>query len=261
MIITSKPRAWWRSCGGRRGTQPRTPAAALGRTHDDARGAARLRVLEQRRGSRRSIERHRLRAQRLRQPQDGDAAVAVGLGEAQKPQRLDVDDGPLGIERIRHPLARAHELLGLRVRARQRRESDRPAMRARAPLRRQRARGGLHPVRNAAQRDLPQRHEILLAEEALDRRRHLIGDVDLAGVKPRDEIVGRQVDQLDVVGLVEHLVRQGLALPHAGGLVDEIVQALEMLDVDGRPDVDAGLRAAPRRPASASGAAAPDRRR
>ena len=55
------------------------------------------------------------------------------------------------------------------------------------------------------------------------------------------QVVGRQIDQLDVVGLVEYLVRQGLALPHAGRLVDEIVQALEVLDVDRRPDVDAGV--------------------
>ncbi len=78
-------------------------------------------------------------------------------------------------------------------------------MRVRARSGWQRARGGLHAVRDPAQRDLAQRHEIRLAEEALDGGRRFIGDVDLAGMQPRDQVVGRQIDQLDVVGLVENV--------------------------------------------------------
>ena len=37
------------------------------------------------------------------------------------------------------------------------------------------------------------------------------------------------------------MVGQRLALAHAGDLDDQIVEALEVLDVDGRPDVDAGV--------------------
>ena len=37
------------------------------------------------------------------------------------------------------------------------------------------------------------------------------------------------------------MVRQGLALLHAGGLHDEVIETLEVLDVDRGPDVDAGL--------------------
>ena len=198
-----------------------------------------MRVFQEGRGSRRAIQGYGLRAQGLREAQHGDAPVAVGFGEPQKSQSLDKDDRPLRIERVRHPLAGAHELLRLRIRTDGDENPIAGDARARA-LRLQRTRGGLHAVRDPAQRDLPQRHEILLAEEALDRGRHFIGNVDLASTEPCDQVVGRQIDQLDVVGLVENLVGQGLALPDAGRLVDEIVQALEVLDVYRRPDADAG---------------------
>ena len=149
---------------------------------------------------------------RFAEPTHGDPPVAVGVGEAQKSQRLNINDGPLGIERIRHPFACAHQLLRLRVRPHGDENPVAGDAGASSLRRRQRTRGGFHAIRDPAQRDLPQRHEILLAEEALDRRRHLVGNVDLAGMEPRDEVIGRQVDQLDVIGLVEHLVGQRLAL-------------------------------------------------
>ncbi|MGY4302649.1 hypothetical protein ACVWXN_010744 [Bradyrhizobium sp. i1.4.4] len=48
-----------------------------------------------------------------------------------------------------------------------------------------------------------------------------------------------KVDQLDRIGAVEDRVRHGLAHPHMGDLGDDVVQALDMLDVDGGVDVDA----------------------
>ena len=73
------------------------------------------------------------------------------------------------------------------------------------------------------------------------RRADFFRHVDLAGVQAREQIVGRQVDELDLVGLVEDAVRHRLALLDAGDLRDQIVQALEMLDVERGPDVDAGV--------------------
>ncbi len=67
-------------------------------------------------------------------------------------------------------------------------------------------------------------------------------DVHLAGLESRQQVVGRQVDQLDFVGLVEDPVGQRLALPHAGDLRDHVVEAFEMLHVDRGPDVDARLQ-------------------
>ena len=55
-----------------------------------------------------------------------------------------------------------------------------------------------------------------------------------------DQIVGRQIDHLDVVGPVENAVRHGFAHPDAGDLGDDVVQALDMLDVERREDIDAG---------------------
>src|SRR6266850_1994011 len=53
--------------------------------------------------------------------------------------------------------------------------------------------------------------------------------------------IGRQVDQLDVVGLLEHRVGHRLAHHHPGDLRDDVVERLEMLDIHGRVDVDAGV--------------------
>ncbi len=67
----------------------------------------------------------------------------------------------------------------------------------------------------------------------------LLGDVDLALPQPLDQIVRREVDQFDRVGAVEHRIRHGLAHPHMGDLGDDVVEAFDVLDVDGGVDVDA----------------------
>ena len=53
---------------------------------------------------------------------------------------------------------------------------------------------------------------------------------------------GVEIDQLDRVGAIEHGVRHGLAHAHAGDLGDDVVEALDVLDVDGGIDVDAVLQ-------------------
>ena len=55
------------------------------------------------------------------------------------------------------------------------------------------------------------------------------------------QLVGRQVHQLDLVGPLEHGVRHRLAHDDAGDLRDEVVEALEVLDVERGVDVDAGV--------------------
>ena len=115
-------------------------------------------------------------------------------------------------------------------------------------------RGGLDAVRHPAQRELAQRDQVALAEETVDRARAFVRHVDLAGLQTREQLVGRQVDELDLVGLVEHAVGHRLAQTHAGDLRDDVVQALEVLDVDASCRRRCPRRAAPRRPASASDA-------
>jgi len=75
-----------------------------------------------------------------------------------------------------------------------------------------------------------------VADGALGLRR----DVDLALAQALDEVLGRQVDELDLVGALEDLVRQGLAHPDARDLRHHVVEAFEMLDVERGVDVDAG---------------------
>ena len=69
----------------------------------------------------------------------------------------------------------------------------------------------------------------------------LLGHVDLALPQALEQVVGRQVDQLDLVGSLEDRVGHGLAHGDAGDLRDDVVQALEVLDVERRVDVDAGV--------------------
>ena len=55
-------------------------------------------------------------AERLGEPQDLDAPVAVALRHAHQARGLHVHHDPLGIERVREAPAGAHQLLGLRIR-------------------------------------------------------------------------------------------------------------------------------------------------
>ena len=64
--------------------------------------------------------------------------------------------------------------------------------------------------------------------------------VDLAGAQPGDQRLGREVDEHDLVGLAEDAVGQRLPHPGPRELGDLVVERLEVLDVDGREDVDAG---------------------
>ncbi len=58
---------------------------------------------------------------------------------------------------------------------------------------------------------------------------------------PSPERLGTHVDELDLVRPAHPRVRHRLALGHPGDRVDDIVDAFEMLDVDGGDDLDAGI--------------------
>ena len=73
----------------------------------------------------------------------------------------------------------------------------------------------------------------------LQRALGLLGNVDLALLEALDQVVGGEVDELDGIGAVEHRVRHGLAHANMRDLRDDVVEALDMLDVDGGVDVDA----------------------
>ena len=104
--------------------------------------------------------------------------------------------------------------------------------------------GGLPPrfdvFGDFSQGELAQRAEVLEPEEVDQRDVGSLLRVDLAGFEALLQRFGREVDEHDLVGLVEDVVGEGLADADLGQLEDRVVEALEVLDVDRRDDVDAG---------------------
>ena len=151
----------------------------------------------------------------------------------------------LGRDEREHPLG--HGLSAERVEARPRGGTRRPR-----PPRAARARG----ARTASRGGRSSR-----ARVGAVRR------IDLAGAEALLERLGREVDEHDLVGLVQDAVRERLADAHAGELGDLVVQALEVLHVHGRDDVDArrehlvDVLVALRRSAGRGRSCAPARRR
>src|SRR6202165_2403514 len=90
------------------------------------------------------------------------------------------------------------------------------------------------------ERDLAQRCEVTGSEEVGERRVDLLGRVDVAMAHALAQRLGRDVDELDFVSIVENLVGEGLAHGNAGDVLGEILDRLEVLDVDGGDHVDAG---------------------
>ena len=56
-----------------------------------------------------------------------------------------------------------------------------------------------------------------------------------------DEVLHGQVEVHDLVGVLEEAVGDGLARDDIGDAPDQVVEALEVLDVDGREHVDPGI--------------------
>src|SRR6185437_10598433 len=95
------------------------------------------------------------------------------------------------------------------------------------------------PIGGAAQRQLAQRRQIAGSEEVLGRPPRRLRHINLAFVEALDELVGREIDKNDVGGRLQDPVRNGLAHGDAGDARDDMGEALEMLDVERRPHVDA----------------------
>ena len=96
------------------------------------------------------------------------------------------------------------------------------------------------PLRGPPQRELTQSGQVAGLEIVPGCPFGLMRHVDLALVQALDQIVRGDVDDFDVVGLVENAVGHGLAHPDAGDSCDDIVEALDVLDVQRRVDIDAG---------------------
>ena len=96
-------------------------------------------------------------------------------------------------------------------------------------------------VGHPQQCQLPQGREVAGAEVVGEGGVDLLGGVDVAVRQAPAQSLGGHVHQLDLVGGPDDLVGQGLPLLHAGDPLDHVVDRLEVLDVDRRDHVDAGV--------------------
>jgi hypothetical protein len=70
----------------------------------------------------------------------------------------------------------------------------------------------------------------------LERALCLVGHINLALAQPLDQVIGRQVDDFHLRAVYDP-VGHGLAHAHSRDLGDDVVQAFQMLDVDGGVDI------------------------
>ena len=96
------------------------------------------------------------------------------------------------------------------------------------------------PFGRTPERNLAQRGQVAQAKEFLDRPLRLRRHIDLAILQPLDQLGWRQVDQPNLGRLIENAVWDGLAHHDAGDLGNDVVEALQVLDIECGVDVDAG---------------------
>ncbi|VVN39807.1 hypothetical protein PS645_05338 [Pseudomonas fluorescens] len=93
--------------------------------------------------------------------------------------------------------------------------------------------GGLH-------RQFTQGGEVSLGKKRIDGRPRLLRHVHLAVAQALEQFARWQVDQQQFVGFLQNPVRQGFADLYASDAAHLVVEAFEVLDVDGGEHVDAG---------------------
>ena len=87
---------------------------------------------------------------------------------------------------------------------------------------------------------LAQLRQLLRREEVLHGGLDPLGGIDLAGLQPLAEVFGREVDVDDLVGHGDHVVGKAFLDANARGPLDDVVQALQVLDVERGDHADAG---------------------
>ena len=94
----------------------------------------------------------------------------------------------------------------------------------------------------AAQRQLAQSRQVAGREVMAQRALGLLADIDLALAQALHQVGRREVDQLDLVGGVDDAVGHRLAHADTRDARHHVVEALDVLHVHGRVDVDAGAQ-------------------
>ena len=157
-----------------------------------------------------------------RHVQGQQLATAGALGDARATAQQGVSFGATG-ERHHHPLAGRPRLDDV----------------VRGAITLQRT---VHPIGGPQQREFAQGGEIALAEVVGQGGVDLVRAVDVAVCEAATQGLWGHVDQFDLVGATHHIVWHRLGLLNPGDRLDDVVERLQVLDVDGGDDVDPGVQ-------------------
>src|SRR5271169_1536567 len=78
-------------------------------------------------------------------------------------------------------------------------------------------------ISGAPERKLPERNQVALSKKIFNRRRGLFRHIDLALIHALQQVVGRQIYKLDLIGPVEQEIRYSLPYVDARDLGDNVV--------------------------------------
>ena len=212
-------------------------AAPGGLAYQDARIAVGARVLHHQTGHLLAFQAHHLRAQAAGQLEVGQELVLAPVAKLQRAPRLHVQGAPLGLQGESQAPGRTDQAGRVPAGA----DADQQAV-LRRPRRFPLLLGSQdfrflpHPVGGLAQSQLSQGDQVRFLEEAGHGPAGLVGHVHLAFLEAPQQVLGRDVHQLDLVGLVEYRIRDRLAHRDAGDAGDDVVEAVDVLDVQGGVD-------------------------
>ena len=96
----------------------------------------------------------------------------------------------------------------------------------------------IDPIGGAPQRELAQGQQVAFAKKMTGSTLRLPWQVDLALAQALQQLVGWQIHQHDLISAVEGAIRHGFANAHPSDASHHLIQAFDVLDVDGCPDVD-----------------------
>ena len=157
---------------------------------------------------------------------------------------FDVNDKPIGVQTPgqARPLSEQHGAVWRRPS----RQTNHHAFARGGSARRIVVRGlrrncAIDAFRDLPQGDFTQHRELFGLEEVFQRPLDLVGRVDLARFKAIDEILDRQIDVDHLIGPLQDRIGHGFAHEYAGRLLDHLIEAFEMLHVEGADDVDPGF--------------------
>ena len=217
------------------------PARSLGFADDDLGDVVCARIGEQLLSNVRTGKGDRLALEFFGEPQRVRDAITLDLFQVLASPGFDIDGRPRRMEAVCEALRVANEPGRARVVA----DANEQAL-ARRPWTGDRVRPHMrqellvHALSRAAKSKLPQCRKISGREVVIESALRLLWDVDLALFEPLNELIRRDVDDLDIVGFVEKRVRHRLAHADARDLGHDVVQAFDMLDVESGVDIDTG---------------------